>query len=218
MLRGFTSGTYADLSLETLAQEHRKDFPNVWNSKSPFLNAQLCEEAVRREHTRRGIAFSYGGYLENRSTLWHGSYLDADERFIHLGIDVNVPAHTPIFADSPGRVVSTATDHPEEHGWGMRVIMRLDTHPVYLVYGHLHPAVRVHVNDRVKRGTLLGIVGTAEHNGGWFPHVHVQAVAELTYHRLLIDGLRDLDGYGRTCERELLRAEYPNPLQYITIP
>jgi hypothetical protein len=205
------------ISLEALAREHKAKHPHLWTSHSPFLDAQFCEDALQREHERLGVQFSYGGYLEDRRTLWHGSYLDADEKYIHLGVDVNVPAGTPVFADNPGRVVSVGTDHPEEHGWGTRVIIRLDNHPVYLIYAHLHPRTHVRADDTVQAGSSLGTVGSVENNGGWFTHWHGQAVAELTYHRLLIDKLRSLDGYGRVRDLTLHRSEYPDPLQYMRI-
>src|SRR5262245_13104015 len=56
---------------------------------SRFLDADLTDRALRRLHHRRRVAYSLGGYLEDRKTLWRGTYLKPDSA-VHLGIDVNV--------------------------------------------------------------------------------------------------------------------------------
>lgn len=218
MLRGRHLQKHGPVSLEQLAQVRREQFPREWAEKSPFLDPGWCAQQLAAEHKRLGIDYSSGGYLENRSCVWSGSYLARDERFIHLGIDVNVPAGTLICADNEGHVVAVDTDCPEEYGWGTRVIVRLANEPVYLVYGHLAARGIIDKNERVQPGSVLGVVGDATCNGGWYPHVHVQAMTEATYHFHLVDALRNLDGYGRMSEQAMLAQQYPNPSSYIRLP
>jgi murein DD-endopeptidase MepM/ murein hydrolase activator NlpD len=127
-------------------------------------------------HSRVGIDYSYGGWLEDRSTVWAGTYLDETKSYTHLGVDLNAPEGTPIAADHHGYVIRIDDDHPEEGGWGPRILFRLRDAPIILIYAHLHPGILNKVGDLLGPGDILARVGPISHNGGRFPHLHVQCM------------------------------------------
>ncbi len=185
--------------------------------KNPLLNPLVCEKFVEQCHQRLGIDFSFGGWMENRSTLWRGSYLDDDERYVHLGIDFNVPAGTAVAVSRPTIVLRIDTDHPEPHGWGNRVIVDDALTDCVLVFAHLAHPGNLRVGDTLNDGEILGRVGSSSVNGGWFPHLHVQCIKREYYQFLLENNLCDLDGYGKSDDIEFLRANFPDPILYTGI-
>jgi murein DD-endopeptidase MepM/ murein hydrolase activator NlpD len=165
---------------------------------------------------RHGLDASYGGWLEERRALWHGSYLDAGERYLHLGTDFNVPADTPVALPWPATVLRVDDDHPEPYGWGPRVIVRPEHDAnVVAVFAHLAPGISHYGNERLPAGAIVGRVGAPPRNGGWFPHLHLQLVVYDHFQLLLANGLRDLDGYGNLNDAERLARLFPNPLNIL---
>lgn len=177
---------------------------------NPMLDPAQCSEMIAAAHTERSLDCSYGGWLENRRELWHGSYLDECGHHIHLGVDFNVPAGTQVAAEHDGDIVTVDNDTPEVSGWGTRVILRPHdpTIPV-LIYGHLGPQPALRAGDRVRLGDTIGRVGEPHDNGGWFPHLHVQCVARG------VDPLT-LDGYGNERHLAVLSRTCPDPLRFVS--
>ena len=181
---------------------------------NPLLNPLVCERFVEKLQHYLEVDFSYGGWMENRSALWRGSYLDDEEKYIHLGIDFNVPAGTAVAVTGPSTVIRIDNDHPEPHGWGNRVIASDDSTGVILVFAHLCFPEALRVGEQLKRGEVFAKVGTVLENGGWFPHLHVQAITPEHFQQLLQNDLQDLDGYGKSSAVDLLRANFPDPMRY----
>lgn len=182
--------------------------------KNPLLDPSICEKFVAQCHERLGIDFSYGGWLENRSALWQGSYLDDDERYIHLGIDFNVPAGTAVALPRSGTIIRIDNDHPEPYGWGNRIIVNDHATDCVWVFAHLANPERFRVGDSLDSGAMFARVGDPSVNGGWFPHLHVQIVSRDHYQSLRENDLRDLDGYGKSKNIEFLRTNFPDPMLY----
>jgi len=183
--------------------------------KSPFLEPERAERALVIYQGSLGMKWSYGGYFEDRSGIWWGSYLDRDEKYLHLGVDFNAPVGTPVALDLQGEVVWIATDL-SDGGWGTYVMFKLATRSLVLLYAHLAPDVLCKVGDVVKAGTVFARVGTSEQNGGWFPHVHVQALTPEAYREFQEDP-KVLDGYGNVRDREMLKKKYPDPTPFVHI-
>lgn len=177
----------------------------------------LIGEKINQYHEQAGIEWSYGGYHEVRDTLWANvPYLKKNGTFLHLGVDFNVPAGTPVMATRPGVVVLVDNDHPEEYGWGPRVVMRLKCKPaVYLIYAHLGK-VMCRAGQVLQSNKTIGHVGLPPHNGGWFPHLHVQVVTEDAW-PFYSQRLPTLDGYGRVEHRITLARSFPDPLPYLKL-
>lgn len=205
----------AEINLDREAQKWLATQPV--GATNPLLNPAVCQDFIDSLHERLGVDFSYGGWLEDRSVLWRGSYLDEDQRYIHLGVDFNVPAATAVAVDHQYNILRIDSDYPEEYGWGTRVIMQEPGTKFVVVFAHLSPHLHVRVNEQLQPGAILGSVGVPPYNGGWFPHLHVQAIEENHYTELLKNNLRDLDGYGQIQDIEFLTKILPNPLQFISL-
>ena len=205
-------------SLINLDHEARKwlvEHPS--NGTNPLLEPTICQAFIDACHRNLGVDFSYGGYLENRSTLWRGSYLDQDQRYIHLGVDFNVPAGTSVAINQPATIIRIDNDYPEEHGWGTRVVIQEPGTNVVMLYAHLDQQLNVAVGDKLETGSIIGRVGLPPYNGDWFPHLHVQVIDLNHYHALLENSLQDLDGYGRPEELDSLKKLFPDPMKFVSI-
>lgn len=184
---------------------------------NPLLNSTECQTMINECHWRLGVDFSYGGWLEDRGDFLWGSYLDEGRRYIHLGVDFNVPAGTRVTVDRTCTVIRIDDDYPEEHGWGMRVIVQESQSNVIIIFGHLDRQVSVRIDEILEPGTMIGSVGISPYNGGWFPHLHVQVIDANHYVELLNNDLRDLDGYGRIEDIDTLKSIFFDPMNYVSI-
>lgn len=125
----------------------------------------------------------------------------AAARTIHLGVDLFVPAGTPVYAPMRGTVHSVGVNvAPLDYGPTLVLRHELpsslpspsspgsESLPVecFTLYGHLSLASlvrpdasrRLRPGDAVPAGGLLGWVGPRTANGGWPPHVHFQVCSE----------------------------------------
>lgn len=187
--------------------------PSVNDLLNPANSLKLCEFAKRTLNAD----FLYGGWMEERDIIWKDSYLKEKGEFLHLGIDVWVPANTHVYLDRPGTIVEVEDDRHSfgKGGWGTRVMVQLRDQPVVLLYGHLAPAEYKEGTD-LRAHYLLGHVGNPEENGGWAPHIHVQAMSTETY-EYFRKHPKELDGYGHVKDIEKLAAMFPDPIRYINL-
>ncbi len=181
---------------------------------NPLLDPDACAAFVDRIARRLGCDHTYGGYLEDRSTLWRGHY-HRPGHTLHLGVDYNVPAGTPVAAAADATIVRVARDPDGDGGWGGVVFARLDIpyrSATHVVYGHLAHRGLPSEGDRMRGGMPFATIGVAAENGGWFPHLHVQcftdAVAASHGH-----ALEAMDGYGPVDAPGWRSA--PNPIDLV---
>ncbi|CAN5737591.1 hypothetical protein BH23CHL8_BH23CHL8_23550 [soil metagenome] len=87
----------------------------------------------------------------------------------HDGVDIAAPSGT--------RIVASATGVVAYVGWspwdrGRRAFIVIIGHPggFESLYGHLLPVRRVRAGQRVRRGQVIGLMGSTGHSSG--PHVH----------------------------------------------
>jgi murein DD-endopeptidase MepM/ murein hydrolase activator NlpD len=194
----------------------------TWAATQPvgtnILDPEICDRMVSDIHNKYNIDFSYGGWMEDRSFLWKGSYLEEEGTSIHLGIDINVPAYTQVAASFDATVVRIDDDYPEEGGWGPRVVLKYESENVYMIYAHLDRNITCKIGDKIKKGDVFAKVGKAPYNGNWFPHLHAQVISDEYYNRLEKEnGWGDLDGYGFENEIKENSKHFPDPLQYISL-
>jgi murein DD-endopeptidase MepM/ murein hydrolase activator NlpD len=172
---------------------------------NPLLDATNQSTFLDEVHQKLGIYVSYGGYMEYRSDLWRDSYLQENKKFYHLGVDFNVPSGTPVYTPVSGVCIDILHDTDTDIGWGTRVIVKLLSQPLYLVFGHLEKTLNISEGDMVGAGSLIGFVGKAPSNGNVFSHLHVQLVSEKC---LSLEVIRNIDGYDVDKKIDV----YPNPL------
>lgn len=91
-------------------------------------------------------------------------------RKMHEGIDLTAPRGTPIFATADGVVLQSSNTSGGygkkiviDHGYGYRTL-----------YGHCHE-LRVKKGERVKRGDIIGTVGSTGLSTR--PHLHYEVIA-----------------------------------------
>ena len=196
------------VNLDALARELK---PRV-STGNPLLDADVLDRLLRRLHYRWNVGYSFGGYAEDRRVLWRGSYLN-DDAAVHLGIDVNLPAQTAISLAYDATLVRATHDPDQKGGWGGVAIFRLDrpvgniSHVLYahLARGSLRPAVGAHV----RAGAVVAHLGASHENGGWYEHLHVQALTQQAWDETQGE-LQHFDGYApqRFCHGHPL---FPDP-------
>ena len=210
------SKKFGEINLNTEAQRWLEVHASV-EGANPLLDPDTCLQMVHEASARLGFDFSYGGWLEDRSDLWRGSYLDESGMYVHLGIDFNVPIGTSVAADGASIVLRVDSDFPAEGGWGNRVIMRLVDRPIVVIYAHLSDEILCRVGDRLSPGQVFAHVGTSSQNGGWFPHLHVQCVDATYFDGLSVRDFELLDGYGKASELEELLKYCVDPFTVISL-
>jgi murein DD-endopeptidase MepM/ murein hydrolase activator NlpD len=84
-------------------------------------------------------------------------------------------------------------------GWGGWFVLRADVPEggaAYVVLGHLAHAGLPQAGARITRGTPIGVIGTPHENGGWYPHLHLQALSGEAWEAVQRAPDILLDGYG----------------------
>lgn len=164
---------------------------------SRYRNADLTDRALQRLHRRWGVATSFGGYLEDRRELWRGTYLHP-ERAVHVAIDINVRAGTELTVKYPSQVEKIVHDPEQDGGWGGVIFFRLDQ-PIgkitHFLYAHLATgSAKVKEGAAIKPGDIAATIGRQHENGGWYEHLHVQALTQEAWDKFGGD-LSKFDGY-----------------------
>ena len=198
-----------ELRLIDLVREARLRNPAFDSRAAPAMEAIINEyESAQRAE------FSYGGWMENRESLFKGTYMDADRRYIHLGVDINAAAGTPVCFPYSAEVIAVSTSNDNEVGWGTRVDLKHPHLPLVFLIGHLDPHVAITAGQAFKACAALGAIGAPAVNGNVDPHLHLQAM-DLTLYRQLC-AASDLDGYGQVRHAALLPNLFPDPLRALS--
>lgn len=145
-----------------------------------------------------------------------GPHGNSSRRTVHLGVDVFMPAGTPVHAPLDG--VVEAVEYRDRHlDYGGMVVLRHET-PMgdrfATLYGHLSRAsvAALSVDQHINRDERFASLGTADENGGWTPHLHFQLA-------LLTAGLSaDWPGVADPDELAMWRTVCPNPAVLLNLP
>lgn len=182
---------------------------------NPLIHPSVCAEFVDLVHKKHHLDFSYGGWLEDRSELWAGSYLDQGQGHIHLGLDINVSAGIEVATSFEAIVVMVNNDYPLDGGWGSYVVLWHLTKSVYLLFAHLDN-VRCKPGNRLSIREVFAQVGHAPANGNWYPHVHVQVIESNLFKKLNgTPAWEDLDGYATPGQLTKVAKLHSDPLPYL---
>lgn len=124
--------------------------------KEKLLTAIPAIQPVKNENLKR-IASGYG---------WRSDPFTKVKKF-HNGMDFSAPRGTPVYATGDGRVVRSDN---RATGYGNHI--RVDHGYGYMsLYAHLYK-FNVRVGQRVKRGDIIGFVGSTGRSQG--PHLHYE--------------------------------------------
>ena len=169
---------------------------------------QLVNTMLAEENATIGI----GGYLENRVIYRRSTHFGpgaAEEpRSLHLGVDVWLPAGTPVLAPLAATVHSLA-DNDKFGDYGPTVILQheLEGTVFYSLYGHLSRREWqvLRVGQVLQKGETFATVGPFPENGDWPAHLHFQLMADMQ------GRVGDFPGVARPSERDAWAALCPDP-------
>lgn len=169
------------------------------------------EDYIWAQIRAAGADFAVGGYNEERSVYQQSSVFDTENgsRSIHLGIDIWLPAQTPIFAPLSGKVHSFANNAATgDYGGTIILEHELENTVFYTLYGHLSldSLQNLYEGKVFEKGELLCRLGEPAENGGWVAHLHFQIIADMRGKK------GDFIGVAPKSERDYYLALCPNPL------
>lgn len=177
------------------------------------LDDAALDAAVFERIAQAGAIAGVGGYLENRSVYAATELFQGDtERCIHIGVDVFMPAGTPIYAPLDG-IVHSFANRRVAGDYGPVIILehRLDEMTFHSLYGHLAEDSLAGLEEgaAIARGVQLATIGPRPINGDWTPHLHFQLVRDM-------QGLRgDYPGVVRADELPFYRINCPDPMSLL---
>lgn len=167
----------------------------------------VVAEMLADQHATAGI----GGYLENRVIYRRSPHFDAaaEPRSLHLGVDVWVPAGTPVAAPLPATIHSLA-DNDNFGDYGPTVILQHEVKDTifFSLYGHLTRTdlAGLRAGQALAAGQVFAHVGPHPENGDWPPHLHFQLITDMQGRR------GDFPGVAAPSERAHWAALCPDPM------
>ena len=166
-------------------------------------------ETFIENHLRKNNAkVAFGGYNEVRNLYKNTSLFNdeqADERNIHIGIDLWIKAGTPVLAALDGTVYGF--DYNTGAGnYGPTIILKhsFENQTFYTLYGHLSlESIRdIEIDTHFKKGQQLATLGDTSVNGGYSPHLHFQIIKNIGKNYSDYPGVcnqKDLEYYLENC-------------------
>jgi murein DD-endopeptidase MepM/ murein hydrolase activator NlpD len=128
-----------------------------------------------------GASAAIGRYNEDR-VIYRRSPLFGTERSIHLGIDIFLPAGTKVLAPLDATIHSVR-DNKGFGDYGPTIILQhtFGSLAFYTLYGHLSRGSLIGMGPgmSVRKGEVIGEIGTPDVNGNWPMHVHFQIIGDM---------------------------------------
>jgi|GEM_PF-257372 len=160
------------------------------------LDQKQLDEYIKNLHKQHNVSWSISGEREKRKSLYKA--FDLYKPFVHIGLDINVAAGTPLFAPFDCIVEKIGFDQREGGGgFGGNITLKIDGNKYgykdtfYLVFGHLEKDILKKVGDKITAGDKIAKTGNFDENGGWFEHVHMQILTQKAFDEHLIWGFVD---------------------------
>ncbi len=132
---------------------------------------------------KMGATYHWGvsPYLERRDRLLEDCpQMVADQRFIHLGLDVIVGLGTPLHAPLDAIVAQSGYEEGEGNYGGWVLLKHANPHfeTFYSLYGHLCKSRLPVAGQDVEAGAAFAEIGDFHENGNWFYHTHIQTITQ----------------------------------------
>ena len=214
------------MNLETILQQNIDSFASVFqpaltsqniipmdlttaNHEWTGLSEAQLDAAIQRKIDDAGAIAAVGGYLEDRNMYKDTELFQNDEqRSIHIGVDVFMPAGIAVYAPLDGEVHSFA-NRQLSGDYGPVIILRhqLGDTVFHSLYGHLAESSlrELSTGKKVGRGEKIAEIGPRPVNGNWPPHLHFQIIQEMQGYR------GDYPGVVRPAELEFFKQNCPDP-------
>lgn len=175
---------------------------------------------IAAEMNALGASVAIGRYNEARllytSSLFQKGTPGEEGRMVHLGMDLFMPAGTPVSAPLEGVVHSFARNRARLDYGPVIILEHRDPQGgrFYTLYGHLSlDSIRgLQVGRIIKRGEIFARLGSSKVNGGWTPHLHFQVMLDLF-------GLgTEFPGVAKASQRGFWCSVSPDPNLILGIP
>lgn len=190
-------GKWGEINLNEIAKDLSGLLsPMLDQDENPFLDPDVCENWKNFIHKVKGIDYSFGGYMEDRSVVWSGHYHEPGH-VTHLGVDFYVPEGSLVFLPVEAELISSEVDEDQNGGWGGKLVFRWKHG--YFILAHLKGIITATQDYGV--GRVVGVIAEPEKNGNWSPHLHLQCMT--TYNP-------SVDGYAKYYDG--IEKDFPNPL------
>jgi len=173
-------------------------------------NAKKFIDYINNTLKISGCGFGVGGYGENRIIYRRSNLFENNvkPRSIHLGIDIWMPAKTPIYSPLTATIHSF-NDNNNFGDYGPTIILQHSLHGVnfYTLYGHLSrlSLKNIKVGMKIKKGQQIATLGNYNENGQWPSHLHFQIISNLLRKK------GDFPGVASVSEQKYFLTLCPNP-------
>ena len=148
-------------------------------------NATDFENYIEHYLAKNNAKVAFGGYFEIRNLYKRSKIFNdvaAEERNIHIGLDLWIKAGTAVLAAVDG-IVHSFNNNKGEGDYGPTIILEHseEKHKFYTLYGHLsiESLQTLKVGQAVNKGQQIATLGDASVNGNYAPHLHFQIIEEL---------------------------------------
>ena len=185
------------------------------NYYSLFADASQVEfqQSLEELIERKGKTWSVSGYLENRSTMLREiPHMVAEKRFYHLGIDINLPCGTKLYAPYDCEVALSKYEDGYGNYGGITVLKFQSSKTYYMLFGHLNPDKLPIVGEILKKGEAFAQLGNMSENGNWFYHTHLQVLTPKAYKGGWVS-----KGYCKESELPTIKQFCPDPLEHLSL-
>ena len=175
------------------------------------------QEFVDNEILRAGGDFGFGGYLEQR--IWYrrnATFMEPGrERDIHIGLDIWVPAGTPLLSPLRG-IVHSYQDNATVGDYGPTIILEHTVMGVtfHTLYGHLSRESLTFrsIGEEIAAGAPFATIGNEEENGAWPTHLHLQIIQNME------GKIGDYPGVASAHDLEKMALNCPDPTLLASLP
>jgi 4-aminobutyrate aminotransferase-like enzyme/Ser/Thr protein kinase RdoA (MazF antagonist) len=166
---------HLDLSIDS------KVFGNYTN----YLGSEIYGDEILNSIVKNNCIY-IGGYGEARPIYTTDAYKVSkndgyEHRTVHMGIDVWSRAGHEVGVPEDGQIISIYNnDNNKDYGPTIIVEHIVGNFKFYTLYGHLSKSSLTlkKEGDHVKRGDVIGYIGSQKENGNWAPHLHFQILLD----------------------------------------
>lgn len=180
-------------------------------------NASDYELYIQSQLDEKKAKIAYGGYLEKRNLYKRSSVFsseNADERVIHIGLDLWINKQAAIHAVLDG-VIHSFQNNIALGDYGPTIILehQCNDFKFYTLYGHLseESLLDKEVGQKVVKGEKIATLGLPPINGDYAPHLHFQIILDME------DKTGDYPGVSSEKNIEFYKENCPNPNELLKI-
>lgn len=150
-----------------------------------LTNAAIFEDFIEAHLSDNKAKVAFGGYLETRNLYKRSTVFKneiADERNIHIGLDLWIKAGTPVLAALDGTIHSFQ-NNTALGDYGPTIILEHNINALtfYTLYGHLslESLIGKEIGQIIKKQDQIATLGAPPINGDYAPHLHFQIIIDM---------------------------------------